>query len=141
MLEAIGGSISAQPRQCCRDICTPTALTGSTLDLLRPGVTKRKRKRVAREFTSEALETLKTSLINERNAVMIENPGFLMIGPDLLYFVRIQINWCNEDKSIKDIDDLTVYGLRKELKERFFNLIVELSTVLHVPPPASKFCN
>ena len=137
MLEAIGGSISAQPRQCCCNICTPTALTGSTLDLLQPGVTKRKRKRVAREFTSEALETLKTRLINERNAVMIENPGFLMI----LYFVQIQINWCNEEKSIKDIDDITVYGLRKELKERFFNVIVELSTVLHVPPPASRFCN
>ena len=138
MLEAIGGSLSVELRQRCCDICTPTALAGSTLDLLHTGVTNRKRKRAAvREFSCEALESLKAKLLEARNVVMSENPAFLMIGPSFICPDSVITKLCNEAKCINDIDDLKGYGIRKELKECFLNIIVELSTVL--PPPVRRF--
>ena len=52
-----------------------------------------------------------------------------MIGPSFVCPDSVITSLCNEAKSIHDIDDLTVYGVKKELKERFFIIIVELLTV------------
>ena len=46
------------------------------LDLLRPGVTKRKKKKTV--ATSEVLEPLKARLLDERKDVMIEIPDFFL---------------------------------------------------------------
>lgn len=139
MLGAVGGICVEVERLRCCDICTPSAIFRSRLDLMKPGPVARKRKVLAMELDEQTARSLRSRLEEDRQAFLDNNPDFLMIGSSFLCPDSTLAKLCTEALCIKTVDDLITYGVRVELRDRFFRIITDI--VDSIPPPNRRSCH
>lgn len=124
MMRALGGSAGQNPL-CCA-VCNPTAfLDGGRLDILRIGKVVRKKRRVAVRKIDDALTSvIKVKLKEERLKYMAEHPSLGILGKQLVCPDSLITNVCSGAKFISVPGDMDLFCLRQELKNRFFNAVV-----------------
>ena len=139
MLEAIGGNyVHRQCERCC-DLCTPSAISGLRLDVMKPGPVSRKRKLLSEDLDKDLKCSLQSRLEADRAAFLLDNPDFLMIGSSFLCPDSTLTKLCNDALQIKTVDDLIEYGVRTELRDRFFSIIIDVAH--SVQPPSIRPCH
>ncbi len=62
---------------------------------------------------------LKDELLKERDTYMREHPSYRMLGPSVVCPVCVIDKLCSEARFFQSVDDLSIVGLRPELKDRF----------------------
>lgn len=135
----MGGNDVGSPSERCCDKCTPHAIApNDRLNILVIGKQSRGKKRAAvRRVDEELLMTLKNKLRMERDRYIQENPCFMMTGfsfvcPD----VTIE-ELCSQATYIQTPLDMSLFGIKTELRDRFFNII---SSVLSEPALSKRRC-
>ena len=129
LLSSICGSLQIDNRLvngCC-DVCSPAVTLSSRLDVLQPIVTRQKRRRVVRSVSDE----LKENLMSVREEVYKEMPSFRMVGISFFCPESTIDKLCREAKFIKTEEDLSQFGIRSVLKDKFFNVITDSSSCAH----------
>lgn len=103
----------------CCDACSPVSFDG-WLNVLELGaVNRRKRRRAIRTVTKD----LKAKLVAVREEVLSEKPAFRMVGIGLLCPDSTIDELCKQAKYIDSVEDVSLFGIRSELKEKFFKAI------------------
>ena len=135
----MGGNDVGSPSERCCDKCTPHAIAPNDRhNILVIGKQSRGKKRAAvRRVDEELLMTLKNELRMERDRYIQENPCFMMTGfsfvcPD----VTIE-ELCSQATYIQTPLDMSLFGIKTELRDRFFNII---SSVLSEPALSKRRC-
>lgn len=107
-------------------VCHPSAFSDSgRLDILRGGKTTRKKRRMALRKVDEALAaTMKSKLQKERAVYMDAHPTLGILGAQLVCPDSLIKIICDSAKFISVSSDMDLFCLRQELKEPFFNAIV-----------------
>lgn len=127
-MEGVGGQYGKTLDACC-DVCNSSMLPSDlTLNFSEPcsSVTQRKRRRAVRKISDAMKKTLKARLQSERDAYLKENPGFGMIGASFVCPDATIDEICNQAKFTNSVDDIILFGVRSVLKERFFNVILDV---------------
>ena len=129
LISGMGGSGCVRPSERCCDVCTPQAITANDrLNILEIGKAMRRRKRVRVSVVSEDLtKALKEQLLAERAKYLEENPCYLSVGASFVCPDVTVDELCSQAEYIETSSDITLFGIRSELKERFFKV---LSSVL-----------
>ena len=111
-------------------MCTPTAVTkGDRLNVLQIGRATRKRKRIAARVVDEDLsKALKQRLMAERDKYLTENPCFYSIGASLVCPDVTIDEVCSQAEYVETSSDITLFGIRSDLRDRFFNVISSVLT-------------
>ena len=124
LLEGVGGEYSEGLELCC-DVCSCSASPiGLTMNLLDSGVTTTsKRRKSVRKVNKHQEESLKLRLQAERDSL---DDGFSMIGSSFFCPDSTIVEVCAQAKFVQTIEDMHVFGIRSELKRRFFNSIVDV---------------
>lgn len=75
---------------------------------------------------TESLEgCLKDRLLQERHRYVQDHPAFLYLGEEAVCPDCVIQNICTKSRFIKTKEDMSsIYGLRSELSEKFFNVFV-----------------
>ena len=138
ILRGIGSLENTPSSTACCDVCTQGDFPYPTLDILRPVISKRRKKNVRVRTIAAPLKTvLKENLLEERQKIIEENPSFKMIGANYICSDVVISNLCDKASFIRDVDDIsTMHSLRPALRERFFNVIMD--TVTCNPPPQKR---
>ena len=135
LLNGMGGSFSGRAEICC-DICTPLAVE-SRLDILKPGqAVGRKRRRAVRDIDDSLKEILMKRLSEERDCTLREMPSFRIFGEDFILPDTTILELCCQSCYITAESDICLYGIRPDVKERLFNVIIDV--VSSAPPPRKK---
>ena len=71
---------------------------------------------------------LREKLVAVRDKVYMETPAFSMVG---VQFLCPEL--CKEAKFIETIEDMSMFGIRTELKEQFYNVITDTCLCVHRP--------
>lgn len=106
-------------------MCTPTP--SIWLSLLSGGI-QRKRKRKAVCKADEAVpvqKKIEQRLKLERDFFLTRHPSFRMLGSSYACPDSVITHICNDARFIKSEDDITIFGIRPELKSIFVNVILE----------------
>ena len=135
LLLAIGGTYVCLERLACCDVCTSGAIS-TRLDLTKPGPVSRKRKSSPGNFDQDVLSSLRARLGEERAVASRDNPDFLMLGFSFFCPDSTLDKLSTEALYIKTVDDLTAYGVRTELRDRLFSVIINM--VGSIPPPVRR---
>lgn len=125
MIAAIGGSVQRQQQlSLCCAVCQPTAfLDGGRLDILQPGrPAPRKRRRVVRKVVNP--KTIEIQLKAERMKFMDENLAWAVVGKQMVCPDGVISAISSSAKYINVVKDMDLFFLRTELKERFYNIVV-----------------
>ena len=132
LVRGLGGSDHLVGSERCCDVCTPSAISPSDrLNVLEIGKSVRHKKRVAVRYVSDELvSNLKTELRAARSRYLRENPSFNMVGPEFVCPDVTIDELCSQATYIDTVKDITIFGIKPELKERFFNVI---SSILSKP--------
>lgn len=132
----MGGDIGQPSERCC-DKCTPQAIApNDRLDVLVIGKPSRCKKRVASRLVNEELLTmLKNSLRMERDRYIQENPCFLMTGFSFVCPDVTIDELCSQATYIQTPSDMSLFGIKTELRDRFFNTI---SSILSEPATSKR---
>ena len=94
------------------------------LNVLEIGKAIRMKKRVVVRVISEELSrNLKQQLIAERDKYLEENPCFYSIGANFVCPDVTIDELCSQAEYIKTCSDISLFGVRSDLKDRFFNVI------------------
>ena len=127
MIQSLGGTVQTNsPWQCCM-VCNPTMFgDGSRLAVVElGGVPSRRRRRVAvRKVTGLQMEVLESSLKAERANYISEHPNLAILGVQLVCPNSTIKNICSGAKFISILSDMDSFCIRRELKQRFFNVIM-----------------
>ena len=124
------------PLRCC-DVCTPSAISSNDrLNVLELGKQTRRPKRSAiRKVNEQLLKTLKERLYAERKAYIDENPCLSMLGVDFVCPDSTIDELCLQAEYLETASDISLYGIRTDIKDRFFNVI---SDVLYQYVPCKR---
>ena len=76
-----------------------------------------------RYISDELVTNLKTELRAARSRYLEENPSFSMVGPEFVCPDVTIDELCSQATYIDTVSDITIFGIKPELKERFFNVI------------------
>lgn len=115
--------------RCC-DVCTPQAVKNEDrLNILERGKAIRRKKRVAvRVVNNDLSKALKEQLMAERDKYLTENPCFYSIGASFVC-PDVTINeLCSQAEYIESSSDIALFGIRSDLRDRFFNIISSVLT-------------
>lgn len=126
IITSIGGTVEQQNTLCCM-VCNPSAFTdGGRLDVMQVGSTPpRKRRRVAvRRVTETTTQAVRMQLKAERTKYITEHPSLAVLGAQFLCPDSVIDNICSSLKFIAVPSDMDVFCLRRELKDRFFNVLL-----------------
>ena len=125
LMVGMGGNCSGVSSQRCCDVCTPDAIVASDrLNVLELGkVVRRKKRAASRLVNDELLDKLKTELFVERTRYLQENPCFNMVGVEFVCPSVTIDELCSQAAYIETVNDISLYGIRSELRVRFFNVI------------------
>lgn len=123
----MGGTNCARPMERCCDVCTPRAIMShDRLNVLEIGKAK---KRVAVRVVNEELsQSLREQLMAERDKYLEENPCFRSIGANFVCPDVTIDELCSQAEYIQTCSDITLFGVRSDLKDRFFNVISSVLT-------------
>ena len=136
LLRGIGSSEELCRNAMCCDVCV-SVVPYSHLDILIPGkVQRRKRRTVVREIGKDLSERLKARLQEERERIMDENPSFQMVGSNFICPDAAISELCTQAKHITSVDDLDLFCLRPQLRDRFLKVIMD--TVCDAPRPKRR---
>lgn len=128
MIKSLGGTVP-QSTLCCM-VCNPLAFSdGERLSVLQAGnAPPRKKRRVAvRRMDKSLLDTVMSRLKEERTNYIKEHPALSILGAQLVCPDSVINDICSSAKFICAASDMDWFGLRQELKQRFFYVI--MSTV------------
>ena len=119
MITAIGDSAPNNPLCCIA--CNPTAFSDEgRLDILKLGKVVRKKRRVAvRKVGKPELSLIKLKLEMERSKFLSEHPTLGILGLQIVCPDAVINRICDSAKFISVREDMELFGLRQELKERF----------------------
>ncbi len=124
MMMALGGSA---PRNtlCCM-VCNPTAFSdGGRLDVLQVGTSVRKKRRVAVWRVNDLhSSTIKLKLEIQRAKYITEHPTLGILGAQRVCPDNVLKSICDSAKFIPVMEDMDLFCLRQDLKERFFNVVI-----------------
>ena len=138
LLRSVGSLEDVSRNDACCDVCTPGV--PHAVDLLTPKATqKRKRRHLVRRIGKVTSEQLRPRLVEEREKLMSEHPGYRMIGPEFVCSDAAIGELCQEVKYFNSIDDVNTYHVRPEFRERIFNVLME--TVSTDLPPKRSRCH
>ena len=133
LLQGLGCSEQVPKTATCCDGCG-VEVPYPRLDSLKTASgSKRKRRRKAHHVDKDATNRLKNRLKEGRLCVLAEKPAYQMIGADFICSEALICEICEGAEFISTIEDMDIYCLRPELKERFFNIIMDV--VSELPPP------
>ena len=137
----MGGNDDGMVSQRCCDVCTPDAITSNDhLNILELGKVVRRKKRVAARIVSdELLDNLKAELCLERTRYLQENPCFNMVGVNFVCPDVTLDELCSQAAYIETVSDISLFGIRPELRVRFFNIISSVLCKL-VPRKRQRCC-
>ena len=128
LLASVGGSLGGENEYGCCDVCSPDLWFDEQFDVFQSStVSKRKRRRAVRKVGDD----LKQKLIAVREEVYKERPSFSIVGIQFLCSDSTINNLCKEAKYIESIEDTVLLRVRSELREKFFNIIVDTSSCIH----------
>ena len=133
LVSGMGGRIDnlVRSERCC-DLCTPSAIPcKGRLDVTQAGMpSKRKRRIAVRVITDNLLGSLKQRLCLERSTYIQENPCLRMVGPSFVCPDVTIDEICKQAEYISSVDDISLFGIRTDLKHRFFNIITDVLSQL-----------
>lgn len=138
MLISLGSSESVMSSARCCDICSGNVVPSSRLDVMVPTALRRPRKpRAVRYITSEMGDVLKQTLLEEREKLLEEFPGFKMIGRSFILSDKTIDELCKLSTSLSSVEDLNgIVTLRRELRSRIFSKIMDVISC--APSPKKK---
>ena len=124
LLEGGGGEYGGGLNFCC-DVCSSSdSPIDLTMDFLKSGATITKpRRKIVRKVTKDKQESLRVRLLAERDAY---DNHFSMIGSSFLCPDSTVAEVSAQAKYVNTIDDIRLFGIRPELKKRFFNTILDV---------------
>ena len=128
MLRLVGSTEMVASSEACCDVCSGGVPPSPRLDVLVPTpVTRPKKPKAVRFISPNMLATLKMALVQERNSIMEEFPGYKMIGGGFVLCDRTITELCALAPSVNSADDLnSVTLLRPEHKHRIFRVIFDI---------------
>ena len=85
------------------------------------------------------MNTLKDKLVEEREKILAERPGFSFLGLDSICPNLTIDELCKQSRYILSITDMQLFGIKPEFKNRFFNIIK--TAVDSAPASCSKRCH
>ena len=107
----------------CCDACSPVSFDGRLNVLELGAVNRRKRRRAIRTVTKDLIVDLKAKLVAVREEVLSEKPAFRMVGIGFLCPDSTIDELYKQAKYIDSVEDVSLFGIRSELKEKFFKAI------------------
>ena len=126
LIRGMGGSDFARPMERCCDVCTPQAIMShDRLNVLEIGKALRKKKRVAVRVVSKELSQ---TLMAERDKYVEENPCCHSIGANFVCPDVTIDELCSQAEYIQSSSDITLFGVRSDLKHRFLKIISSVLT-------------
>ena len=124
MITSLGGAVQQQ-MSCCM-VCNPEFCEGGRLSLQVGKAPPRKRRRVAvRRVDQEMNEEINACLKAERANYIAHHPTLAIIGEQLVCPDSVIDSICSSVKFISVATDLDRFCIRQELKQIFFNAIIE----------------
>jgi hypothetical protein len=122
--EGVGGEYSGGLKFCC-DICSSSGSPiDLTMDFSKSGTTITKpRRKIVRKVTKDKQESLRMRLLAERDTY---DNRFSMIGSSFLCPDSTVVEVCAQAKFVDTVDDIRLFGVRPELKKRFYNTILDV---------------
>lgn len=125
MIQSLGGT-AERNSHCCM-VCNPALFAeDSRLGVVeyRVLVPRKKRRAVVRRVHEVLLQVLESSLKAERAKYIQEHSDLAILGAQLVCPDSVIKAICSGVKYISVISDLDTFEVRKELKQRFFNIIM-----------------
>ena len=119
----------------CCDVCSSSLKLKppSVVDLLQPMKMTRKRTVNSRKLSDDLIKDLRERLLVERQVIVSEEPGYKMLGVDLVCPVSIIEEICDRATELKSIENLkSMHGVRPEFYSRFLRVVTDVSYQL--PP-------
>ena len=123
LLEGVGGKLHTSYDRCC-DVCNTNTRTKINF-FEHATVSQRKRRRAVRRVSDDNMKLLRTRLFDERTAFLNEHPGLGMIGSTFVCSDVTIEEICAQAKFINTVD-ISLFGVRHQLKDRFFNIISDI---------------
>ena len=87
---------------------------------------QRKRRRAVRRVSDDDMKLLRRRLFDERTAFLNEHPGLGMIGSSFVCPDVAIEEICAQAKFTGTVNDIALFGVRLQLKDRFFNIISDI---------------
>ena len=135
LVHGIGSSESLQQSEACCDVCI-SQCPYVRLDILKAPKQKRKRKYEVHDVAPSHIDELKSRLVQERENILLEHPNYRMIGVDFVCPDAIISEVCKQSKYISSVEDMKIYRLRPEFRDRLLNVI--MNVLSSIPPPKKK---
>ena len=137
MLRAVGSSEQVHASGGCCDVCTAGGVQCGRLDILRASSRKNHRREATRRVIGTHLaKTLRDALFEERAKIVEEHPAYAMLGESFVCPSGVILKLCEQARYISKVEDIDIFCLRTELRDRFFNVV--MATVANAPPPPQK---
>ena len=89
-----------------------------------------------RDVEEDLSKELRSRLVEERDAILNENPMYRMIGVNFLCPDSVLDQLCERASHITSVDHLDIFCLRSDFRDRFYKVVVDC--VSCAPPPAPK---
>ena len=118
----------------CCDTCSCKSVPYPVLDILSPGAGTHQRltRKAQRHISEQLAEQLRVQLVEERKKIMEEITVHQMLGPSIVCSDGVIKELFEILKFLCSSQDVKVFGLRPELRDRFFNVVI--NTVVDAPP-------
>lgn len=127
LIRSVGGNVEQQSRLCCT-VCNSGCVLSDRLEITQfRAVSTRKRRRVAVRRVDDSLKVLlKRRLLAERVAFVEENPCWQILGIQFVCSDALISQICDDCKYIASVDDIDSFFVRPELRDRFYDIVVEV---------------
>ena len=121
----------------CCDVCTGGKVPYPRLDILRCVSRPRKKKSCElREVDSHMKKQVKMVLLEERDTIIRENPGYMMLGKNYVYSDHVIDTIVDKSASGKAAEDFLCLCLRPEYCDRVFKRVWDI--ICSAPPPRKR---
>ena len=138
LLQGLGCSEQVPKGATCCDGCG-VEIPYPRLDIFQAASgSKRKRRRKAHCIDKDATDRLKNRLKEGRMSVLAEKPAYQMIGANFICSDALICDICDGAEYISTIEDMNVFCLRPELKERFCDVIMDVVSELPQPKKSRR---
>ena len=87
---------------------------------------QRKRRKAVRRVSDDMMRFLKARLIDERDVFLREHPGLSMVGASFVCPDSTIEEICAQAKFTGTVDDISLFGVGRQLRNRFFNIITDV---------------
>ena len=137
ILSGVGNNDCMHTATNCCDVCTWGKIPYPRLDILQCVCRPRTKKYCQlREVDNCMKEQLKNVLLEEREIIIQENPGYMMMGKNYVYSDYFIDTAVEKSDSIKSPEDLQHLLLRPEYCIRIFRKVWDITCA--APPPIKR---